>query len=112
MSETDLLRDLRIADDLVVRELDGEAIILHLTRGTYFGLDEIGTRVWRHLDRQDSLETAVSALVSEYAVDAETARSDVHRLVTQLLVHGLVVPNAADRSVPAGDRGPSAESKA
>ena len=29
------------------RDLDGEAVILDLGSGTYFGLNQVGTRVWQ-----------------------------------------------------------------
>ena len=36
--------------DVVFRDLEGEAVILDLASGTYFGLNEVGTRVWRMVD--------------------------------------------------------------
>jgi len=35
--------------DVLMRELDGEAVILDLKSETYFGLDDVGTRIWTHL---------------------------------------------------------------
>jgi hypothetical protein len=34
-----------VPDDVLFRDLDGEAVILNLRTGTYFGLDELGTRM-------------------------------------------------------------------
>ena len=34
------------APDVVVRDLDGEAVVLDLATGTYFGLNDAGTRIW------------------------------------------------------------------
>jgi hypothetical protein len=36
---------LRVPDDVLFRDLDGEAVILNLRTGTYFGLDEVGMRM-------------------------------------------------------------------
>lgn len=85
----------RPADNVVFRELDGEAIILHLDTGTYFGLDPVGTSIWRRLERQDSVAVVVDALVDEFEVDAPRARLDVEQLITQLVDKGLMVADEA-----------------
>lgn len=82
---------LRVADPVVVRELDGEAVLLHLETGIYFGLDRIGTQIWRGLARQDPMDTVVAGLVDEYEVDAPTAQADVLRLIDRLKEKGLLV---------------------
>ena len=91
MSNEALQQRFRPADNVVFRELDGEAIILHLDSGTYFGLDGVGTSIWRRLERQESVGVVVDALVGEFEVDAPRARLDVEQLITQLVDKGLMV---------------------
>lgn len=81
----------QVADHVVFRELEGEAVILDLESGTYFGLDAVGTQIWRGLDRRDSIEAIVTALVETYDVDRDTADGDVRRLMTQLVDRGLLL---------------------
>lgn len=81
----------QVADHVVFRELDGEAVILNLQSGIYFGLDPVGTRIWQGIDRQDSVDAIVTAIVDAYDVDRETADGDVRRLVTQLVDTGLLI---------------------
>ena len=45
---------LTIPEDVVVRDLAGEAVLLHLGTGTYFGLDTVGTRIWHLLAEHQS----------------------------------------------------------
>ncbi len=42
----------RIPDEVIFRELDGEAVILNLDTGIYFGLDAVGTRIWRLIEER------------------------------------------------------------
>lgn len=98
MSNEALQQRFRPADNVVFRELEGEAIILHLDSGTYFGLDVVGTSIWRRLERQESVGVVVDALVDEFEVDAPRARLDVEQLITQLVDKGLMV---ADEGPPA-----------
>ena len=39
----------RVPDEVIARDLAGEALIVHLGTGTYFGLDATGTRMWQLL---------------------------------------------------------------
>ncbi|WP_242056836.1 MULTISPECIES: PqqD family protein [Oscillatoriales] len=79
-----------IADDILFRELDGESVILNLKSERYFGLDETGTRMWIALSRYDLIQQAYEALLLEYDVAPEQLRTDLYRLIEQLLAHGLV----------------------
>ena len=78
------------SEDAVFRELEGEAVILNLQTGTYFGLNESGTRIWNLIQQQVSLEKVLEALQVEYDAAPETLRNDLLQLVGQLQQKGLV----------------------
>ena len=81
---------LSVPADVLVRELDGESVILNLKSERYFGLDEVGTRMWTALSSCDMIQDAYESLLSEYDVDAEQLRGDLYHLIEQLVEHGLV----------------------
>ncbi len=85
MSEIDFTRKLMAADDVILRELDGEAVILHLGDESYYGLNESGTRMWQLLTSGDSIEAAFRSLLEEFEVGEETLRADLCQLVDSLL---------------------------
>jgi hypothetical protein len=90
MSQVSLETLLVVPEDVIFRELDGEAIILNLATGMYFGLDEIGTRVWALVASSGTLGDAVDVLTAEYDVDRPALERDVLELAGQLLDKGLV----------------------
>ena len=49
--------------------LDGEAVLLDLASGTYFGLDAVGTRIWELLDQRQPLAAILDAILDEYDVE-------------------------------------------
>ena len=79
-----------ISPDAVSRELDGEAVILELASGTYFGLNDVGTRVWALIGERRSLRQVFDALCQEYDVAPETLERDLLELVEKLRAKGLV----------------------
>ena len=78
------------SQNVLVRELQGESVLLNLDSESYFGLDEVGTRIWTVLTSAPSIEAAVETLFAEYAVERDQLRADLARLVTTLTDAGLV----------------------
>ena len=79
-----------ICDDVVWRELEGEAVILNLDSGIYFGLDPVGTRMWALVQESGSLRRAFEVLLEEYEVEAQRLEEDLLRLVERLRGNGLL----------------------
>jgi len=76
--------------DTVYRELDGEAVILHLESGQYYGLDAIGTRIWELLGDRRRPRDIVAVLLDEYDVEAGQLTSDLLALLNRLAERRLI----------------------
>jgi hypothetical protein len=76
--------------DVLVQELAGEAVLLNLKTEQYFGLDDVGARIWRLLIAEPSIQDAFNHLLDTYDVEAEELRRDVTELIEKLVSHGLV----------------------
>ncbi len=81
---------LAVPADVLMRDLGGEAVLLHLESEMYFGLDEMGTRMWELLTTSSSIQAAYEALLAEYAVEPEVLRRDLEALVAKLVERGLL----------------------
>lgn len=90
MSPVSLDASVSIPDDVIFRDLDGEAIILNLASGIYFGLDEVGTRVWMLLTESSSLRRVIDVMTGEYDVESSELERDVRELISRLSDKGLV----------------------
>ena len=77
--------------DVVFRDLEGEAVILDLASGTYFGLNEVGTRVWQLVDEGRDAAQIVDVVAAEYDADRGTIEEDVARLLDALRARRLIV---------------------
>lgn len=91
MSDLSLGARLRVSDDVVFRELDGEAVVLNLGSGMYFGLDEVGTRVWSLIEAHGDLRSVYNALLDEYDVAPEILERDLVGLVSEMAEKGLLI---------------------
>jgi hypothetical protein len=80
----------RVPDDVLLSELDGESVLLKLKSESYFGLDVVGTRMWELLLASDSVDAAFQALLNEFDVSADQLRADMSALLDRLVEQGLL----------------------
>ena len=82
------------SEEVLTRRVGDELVLLNMTTEIYFGLDPVGTAMWEALLEHGSVAAAHSALVPEYAVDAERLRADLDELVDKLIEKGLLAVRA------------------
>jgi hypothetical protein len=78
------------SENVLLRELSGEAVLLNLDNEMYYGLDEIGYRMWTVLTTCDSIGAAYEKLLSEYEVEPEQLWESLDALIGECTEHGLV----------------------
>jgi hypothetical protein len=70
--------------------LKDEAVLLDLREGFYFGLNDVGSRIWTLVGEQRTLGEICDMLIIEYEVSRDELERHVHTLVEELLNRGLV----------------------
>jgi hypothetical protein len=91
MNKINLQDVMSVPKSVMARRVGDEVIVLDLAGGEYFGLPDVGARVWELLLDGKSLVQAAEAIASEYRVDRATAEEDLIRLVMELRDKGLLV---------------------
>ena len=86
----DVKRVLRVNPSTMHRELQGEGVLLQLDTGKYFGLDEMGQRMWELIVAHGDFDRVVQALLEEYDVEREVLAADLTRLVDELRASSLI----------------------
>jgi hypothetical protein len=86
---------LSVPKDVLFHNVSGEAVILNTHTGKYFGLDEVGTRMWTLLSEHGRVEPALRTLLEEYDVTQEQLQADLHVFIENLVAHGLLDINDA-----------------
>ena len=79
-----------VPDGVLVRELAGDSVLLNLKNESYFGLDEVGTRMWAALTVSPSISVAFDTLLAEYDVEPERLRADLQTFTQKLVELGLL----------------------
>jgi hypothetical protein len=79
-----------IKPDVVFKELSGEAVLLDLDTGVYFGLDETSTRLWQLLAAHGQLQQVYDRMLAEFDVEPERLETDLIAFVADLAQRRLV----------------------
>lgn len=79
-----------IPEEVLFQDVNNEVVLLDLSSEHYFGLDEIGARIWMLLKEQKAAGQIVEELLREYDVDRAELEGDIHELLAQLLEAGLI----------------------
>jgi hypothetical protein len=76
--------------DQVSCGLSGEAVILNLNSGIYYGIHEIGALIWSSLDEPRTFVYLREAILRAYQVDRETCDRDVMAFLSDMHSAGLI----------------------
>ena len=72
------------------RELGGEGVLLQLDSGEYFGLDEVGERIWALMMEDGDLSRVESCLIEEFEVEPSRLAADLKAFVDELAERRLI----------------------
>lgn len=79
------------ADDVLVSTFDDELVLLNLRDGVYYGLDGVGARVWKLLQRPVTVAQVRDTILREFEVEPERCDADLAALLSDLVNRGLAV---------------------
>jgi hypothetical protein len=84
------MTNITISKDVMAQELDGETVLLDLASESFFGLDNVSTRVWQLLQDGVDREGIIQILLDEYDVEREVLEKDIADLLGRLSEAGLI----------------------
>jgi hypothetical protein len=86
----DLNQNISLSPDVISQEVSGETVLLDLESENYFGLDEVGTRIWQLIKETSDLQAIYSTLLEEYDVSEDRLQQDLDTLLAEITGLGLV----------------------
>jgi hypothetical protein len=76
--------------NIVTSTLDGEIVMMSVENGEYYGLDEIGTRIWGLLEKPVLIEELINSLINEFEVDRQECEHDTLEFLEDLFSKNLI----------------------
>jgi hypothetical protein len=75
---------------MLTAEVNGEIVMMSIERGRYFGLDDIGSEVWKYIEPPCSFGQLIDRLSTDFDADRATIAGDVRALLRQMLAEDVV----------------------
>jgi hypothetical protein len=69
---------------VLTAEVDGEVVMMSIQQGQYFGLDDIGSDIWKRIEPPCSFAALIDGLAVDYEADRATILADVHNLLLRM----------------------------
>jgi hypothetical protein len=91
MTHLNLPKKVKISDNVLFQQINNECVLLDMDSEQYFGLNDVGARIWQILSEDGDTEKALSQLLAEYEADEITLRSDMVNLLTELGNEKLII---------------------
>ena len=87
------------AKDQIYCNLNGEAVILNLSNGMYYGLDATGAHVWSLIQEPRAVTDIIEVLLEEYDVDRDRCETDLLALLRELASANLITISHLSKDV-------------
>jgi hypothetical protein len=71
-------------------DLSGEAVILSLQSGAYYGLNPVGAWVWKLIQEPKTVSALRAAIVNQFEVEPELCQGDLNTLLRDLIQERLI----------------------
>jgi hypothetical protein len=78
------------SDSLLVAGVQDETVMMDIQSGHYYGLDDIGSDIWKRLETPCRFGDLVDALIADYDADRLVIARDVAQLVTLMASNKVV----------------------
>ncbi len=86
----DLNTRIQQREGVIHTEVNGEMVLMHVERGFYFSLNEVGAFIWKNIVKAESLAGLCSLVQQEFDVAEDQCREDILALAEKLGEEGLV----------------------
>jgi hypothetical protein len=74
----------------VFADLAGEGVILEPESGMYYGLNQVGTRIWELIQEPTTVRALRDVILAEYEVEREQCEREILALLQDMAAKGLV----------------------
>jgi len=71
-------------EEIVASDIDGETVMMSIQNGEYYGLDDIGSRIWELIEKPVKVSDLIDILLERFDVDRETCERDVLKFLNEL----------------------------
>lgn len=74
----------------LVSSIEDELVMFDVNAGQYYGLNNVATAVWNHLETEKTVDELAHALTTEFEIPLEECRNELIEFLPELEEKGLI----------------------
>ena len=74
----------RPVETVLSQDVDGLVVILDLAQGEYYGLNEVGSRIWTLMSEGMEVSEVLKNLVEQFDISEDVLESDLSKFLSEL----------------------------
>ena len=90
MNNIEAKNRIKLNQELLQSEIDGETIMMSIDNGKYYGLNTVASKIWELLKDEPLFSELISNLVEEYNVEQAKCESDTKEFLENLIENKLI----------------------
>ncbi len=84
----------RRQEQIIVQKGSSEVLLFNMDDGSYYALNEVGSRIWELCDGTHGVAQMVCTVAKEYGTPTEIVQTDVLELLDELRTKNLIVESS------------------
>ena len=76
--------------EIIQSKIADEVVMLDVESGFYFGLNSVGSIIWKHLESPLTFDELIVSLMEHFDIDNETCQKDTMEFIEQLLDKNII----------------------
>ncbi len=81
----------RNEEDFLITEVDGEAVMMNVLNGSYWGLNGTSTEIWNLLEQPNNYVNIVQELLKIYDVDEDICRRQTLQVILNMCARQVLI---------------------
>ncbi|MBN1623397.1 MAG: PqqD family protein [Clostridia bacterium] len=81
---------MKLSANIILRDMQGETVLLNLETGDYYSLNQVGSLIIKCIEENLSVDEITAKVLDTYDIDEETAKSDVLSLIDDLVKNNIL----------------------
>ena len=82
----------RLSDHILVSSMNEDLVVFDTEKGVYYGINDIGTVLWEHIQQQKTLGELIATLLQRFDVNEEKCWQDVSKILNKMVAQQLIYP--------------------
>lgn len=77
-------------NEIIFSHMDNEIVMMNLEKGEYYGLSQVGSRIWELIETPQTMHDICTSLCNEYDVSHEKCTEDVQNFLNLMTEKNII----------------------